>query len=58
MTPFPSAPGRLSFFPIDVLMETRIQIGSKNMILNISDISKAFDGKDVLRGVSFHIEEH
>ena len=28
------------------------------MILNISDITKSFDGKDVLRGVSFHIEDH
>ncbi len=28
------------------------------MILNISEISKAFDGKDILRDVSFHIEEH
>ena len=28
------------------------------MILNISDISKSFDGKDILRHVSFHIEDH
>ena len=28
------------------------------MILNIYDISKSFDGKDVLTDVSFHIEEH
>lgn len=28
------------------------------MILNVSNISKAFDGKDVLKDVSFHIEEH
>ncbi len=28
------------------------------MILNISGISIAFDGKDVLRDVSFHVEEH
>ena len=27
------------------------------MILNISGISISFDGKDVLRDVSFHIEE-
>ncbi|MEE8826594.1 MAG: ABC-F family ATP-binding cassette domain-containing protein [Eubacteriales bacterium] len=28
------------------------------MILNISDITKSFDGKEVLRGVSFHVEDH
>lgn len=28
------------------------------MILNVSNIAKAFDGKDVLKNVSFHIEEH
>ncbi len=27
------------------------------MILNISGVSKAYDGKDILRDVSFHIEE-
>ena len=28
------------------------------MILNISDISKEYDGKPVLKGISFHIEAH
>ena len=28
------------------------------MILTISDISKSFDGKEILKNVSFHIEEH
>ena len=30
----------------------------QGMILNISEISKSFDGTDILRDVSFHIEEH
>ena len=28
------------------------------MILNISNICKSYDGNDILKGVSFHIEEH
>lgn len=28
------------------------------MILNISNISKSFDGKEILNSVSFHIEDH
>lgn len=28
------------------------------MILNVSNISKSFDGKEILKGVSFHVENH
>ena len=28
------------------------------MILNCHDLSKSFDGKDILKGVSFHIEDN
>ena len=26
------------------------------MILNIAEVTKAFDGKEILKGVSFHVE--
>ena len=32
--------------------------GECHVILNISNICKSYDGNDILKGVSFHIEEH
>ena len=50
----------VNFFTVCLngLWNSQNEGSGKDMILNISDITKSFDGKDVLRGVSFHIEDH
>ncbi len=42
------------FFGLSFIMPLKENI----MILNVSNVCKSFDGKEILKGVSFHVEDH